>query len=140
MKNLRAILFAFTVLLIATATQAQQTKVLATVPFAFVVGDRAYPAGEYFLKSLENHEAVVRIDNTQEATATTILSHSCTTITPSAKTKLVFRRMGGNYFLYQVWVEGEHSGREFPRGRLEIQLAQNHLEPELVIVAANLSH
>jgi hypothetical protein len=140
MKNLRAILFASTVLLMATAAQAQETKVVATVPFAFVVGERAYPAGEYALKSLTNMEAVVQIENTQESASTLILARSCSSITPSEKTKLVFRRMGDNYFLYQVWTEGKLSGREFPRGSIEIRLAQNHETPDLVIVAANLSH
>jgi hypothetical protein len=47
--------------------------------------------------------------------------------------------MGNNYFLYQIWIEGNLSGREFPRGRLEVQLADNRLKPELVMVAAKIS-
>lgn len=46
MNNLRSVLFALIVLLMATAAQAQQTNVKAKIPFDFVVGDRAYPAGE----------------------------------------------------------------------------------------------
>jgi hypothetical protein len=140
MKNLRPILFALTVLLLATAAQAQETNVLATVPFDFVVGDRAYPAGEYSVRSLGQHQAALLIDNTQEPMGSIVLSTPCSNGTTSDKTKLVFRRMGGNYFLYQVWVEGKASGREFPKSGIETRLAQNHEKPELVMVAANLSH
>jgi hypothetical protein len=53
MKNLRSVIFVLAVLLMATAANAQQTNVKANVPFDFVVGDRAYPAGEYSLKSMQ---------------------------------------------------------------------------------------
>jgi hypothetical protein len=139
MKNLRPILFALTVLLTAAAAQAQEAKVRAIVPFNFVVGDRAYPAGEYYLISLDNSNGVVRIDSTQEGSAAMVVSNSCSTTKPSEKTKLVFHRMGGSYFLYQIWTEGHFSGREFRRSSTEIKMAQNHLKPEDVIVAANLS-
>ena len=46
--------------------------------------------------------------------------------------------MGGQYFLYQVWTEGNTTGREFPMSKTEIQLARNS-QPEIVIVAANLT-
>jgi hypothetical protein len=58
---------------------------------------------------------------------------------PSKETKLVFHRMGGLYFLYQVWTAGNDTGREFPKGRIEVQMAQNRETPEVVIVAALIS-
>ena len=140
MKNLRSVLSILALLLVATTAQAQQRKVLANVPFDFIVGDRAYTAGEYSLKSMANIDAVIRIDNTQEAVGGFVYSSACESVTPSANTKLVFRRMGDYYFLYQVWVEGSLSGREFPKSRTEVRLAQNHEKSEFVIVAANISH
>jgi hypothetical protein len=139
MKSRRSVLFVLAVLLIATAVQAQGTKVHATIPFDFVVGDRAYPAGEYFLRPMDRNSTIIQIENEGEITAGLVLSNVCTSTVPSAKTKLVFRRSGENYFLYQVWVEGHASGREFPRSRTEMRLAQNHEKSELVIVAANIS-
>ncbi len=47
--------------------------------------------------------------------------------------------MGGHYFLYQMWTAGNSSGREFPKGRIEVELAQNREKPEVVIVAAAIS-
>jgi hypothetical protein len=139
MKNIRFVLLALTVILMARATQAQETKLRASVPFDFVVGDRVYPLGEYYLQSLAHNDAVIRIGNTQEPAAGHVSSNACTGITPSTKTKLVFHRIGDNYFLYQVWIEGNLSGREFPRSPMEVQLAKNHVQPELVVVAAKMS-
>jgi hypothetical protein len=139
MKTLRSILFAVTVLLVASAAQAQQTSVRAKVPFDFVVGDQAYPAGEYSLKSSPNG-IPIRVDNLQESAAGLILSQTCTAGEAAGSTKLVFHRLGDHYFLYQIWQEGNSSGRQFGVGKVETHLAQNHEKPELLIVAANISH
>lgn len=139
MKNLRSVLFVLAVLLIVPAVRAQQKGVKADVPFDFVVGDRAYPAGEYILKAALNDGGVLRIENVNEYSAAFIISNPCTKAAPSTETKLLFHRMGGHYFLYQVWTAGSLAGREFPKGRIEVELAQNHATPDVVIVAAVIS-
>jgi len=140
MKNLRSILLALTVLLLATAVQAQTTNVKASIPFDFVVGNHAYPAGEYTVKSLSQNSAAIRIDNADESEKGMTLSSVCQKAQLAAQTVLVFQRLGDNYFLYQVWTEGNSLGREFPKSKREIQLAKNNSQPELVMVAANISH
>ena len=142
MKNLRSVLSVLSVLavfLLATPARAQQNGVKADVPFDFVVGNRAYPAGEYTLKAALNDSHIVRIENMNEVSAAFTQSNPCSKGQPSKETKLVFHRMGGHYFLYQVWTAGYTTGREFPKGRIEVELAQNHEQPEVVIVAAVIS-
>jgi hypothetical protein len=136
MKNLRSILAALAVLLMATAAHAQQRTLSASVPFNFIVGDRAYPAGDYLFR---NSDSVLKITNTEQAKTDVTLSNACESVTPSADTKLVFDRMGGYYFLRQIWVAGSFTGRELRRSRTEIRLAQTHEKQESVIVAANIS-
>jgi len=46
MKNLRSLLFVLVAILLVPVARDQQTGVKADVPFEFVVGNRAYPAGE----------------------------------------------------------------------------------------------
>jgi len=133
MKNLRSILAALAVLLMATAAHAQQ-RITATVPFDFVAGDRAYPAGDY---SISADGVVLKIANGEKTEV--MLSQACESLTPSADTKLVFDSMGGNYFLQQIWVAGHSRRRELPRSHAEIKLAQNHEKSESVIVAANIT-
>jgi hypothetical protein len=140
MKNLRSILLALTVLLLATAAQAQTTNVKASIPFDFVVGDHAYSAGDYTVKSLSQGSAAIRIDNADESEKGITLSIACSKAQPAVGTTLVFQRLGDNYFLSQVWTEGSSSGREFPKSKREVQLAKNNSKSELVIVAANISH
>jgi hypothetical protein len=139
MKNLRPFLFALTALFMAAAAHAQQTNVKATVPFDFVVGNRSYPAGEYSVKTIGEGEKTLRIDNTQSGKAEMVRSNTCAQLNPSDMTKLVFHRVGDNYFLYQIWSAGNTQGREFPMSRTELQISQNREKPELVIVAANIS-
>jgi hypothetical protein len=139
MKNLRSILLALTVLLLATAAQAQTTNVKASIPFDFVVGDHAYSAGEYTVKSMSDNGVAIRIDNADESEKGITLSNACEKAHPATQTILVFQRLGDNYFLSQVWTEGSSTGREFPKSKKEVQLAKNY-KPELVMVAANISH
>ena len=139
MKNLRPALFGLAVLLLATAAQAQTTKVKASIPFDFVVGDQAYSAGDYTVKSLSQSSPAVRIDNADESEKGMTIAHSCRRLNPAEGTTLVFQRLGDNYFLYQIWTVGDTAGREFTMSKAQVQLANNS-KPELVIVAANLSH
>jgi hypothetical protein len=134
MKTLRSALVAFAVLFIATAAHAQTTKVAATIPFTFVAGDHAYPAGDYLFS---NSGVVLQITN-PERHSDMVLSQSCEKLLPSSDTKVVFQRMGDYYFLQQIWVAGQSRGRELPKPKAETRLAQNHEKSETVIVAANL--
>jgi hypothetical protein len=140
MKNLRSILLALTVLLLATAAQAQTTNVKASIPFDFVVGDHAYSAGDYTVKSIAIGSAAIRIDNADESEKGITLSNACERLHPANGTTLVFQRLGNNYFLYQIWTDGNSLGREFRMSKREVQLAKNDSKPELVMVAANISH
>lgn len=139
MKHLRSILFALAALLLATAAQAQSTNVTASVPFDFVVADHAYPAGDYVVKSISDTGVPILIRNTDQAENGIALSSACSSSKPASTTRLVFHRMGDRYFLSQIWLEGNTTGREFPISKTEMQLARNSDKPALVIVAANLT-
>jgi hypothetical protein len=138
MKSLRAILFGLTVLVMAASTQAQQYGAKADIPFNFVVGDRAYPAGEYILKEASNLNTVLRISNTQDNSSRFTPTIPCSIPGTSQETKLVFHRMGDTWYLYQLWIAGSDTGRQFSKGRAETLLAKNHQQEETVIVAAQM--
>jgi hypothetical protein len=84
--------------------------------------------------------AAIRIDNADESEKGITLSNACSKGQPADGTTLVFQRLGDNYFLYQVWTAGNSLGREFPMSKTQVQLAKNDSKPELVMVAANISH
>jgi len=139
MKNLLSILFVLTAILFAPAARAQQKGIRADVPFDFVVGDRAYPAGEYILRATLNDNGILRMENVNDVSAVFVTSNPCAEAVPTRQTRLVFHRMGGRYFLYQMWTAGNLTGREFPKGRVEVELAQTHESSNVVIVAAILT-
>jgi len=140
MKTLRAIVAALALLLItAAASQAQQLKVTANIPFDFVVGDHVYPAGQYQISPVFHDDIVLQISNPNQTVSAAVLSDNCMRATASRNTELVFRRSGDSYFLYQVWTQGNQYGREFSGSHAEKVLAKNHPHVQTVIVAANLS-
>jgi hypothetical protein len=84
--------------------------------------------------------AAIRIDSADESEKGMTLSNACQKGQTADGTTLVFQRLGDNYFLYQVWTEGNTTGREFRMSKTQVQLAKNYSKPELVVVAANISH
>ena len=140
MKALRSVVFALGLLLVVSAARAQSSAVSARVPFDFIVNNHLYAAGDYMLSpdGMTNPSVVIR--NTDDQSAGVVLTRSCEKSKPAEKTVLIFQRYGDQYFLDQVWTEGSTRGRQFPKSKIETQLAMNHADSEKVIVAALITH
>jgi hypothetical protein len=136
MKALRSTLLLLGILTFVGAAHAQEVRLRANIPFDFVVGNRVLPAGEYELGKALVGANVIAIRDEDQPSTTMVGSHPCALSEPSKTSKLVFHRMGGEYFLYQIWVEGRDTGSEFSKSKLEIQMAKNHSNEDEVIVAA----
>jgi hypothetical protein len=135
----RSILLAVAAMVFCSAGHAQEVNVQATVPFAFMVGDQTYPAGEYAIKTIAagNDSMYVKPRANTNPILIRATAHSATQ--PADKTKLVFHERGGVYFLYQVWVAGSDVGREFPASHAEERMAMNTTKADSVIVAAKVT-
>lgn len=136
MKILRSVVFTFGLLLAVSAAHAQSLALSANVPFDFIVGKQVYPAGNYQLSSGNSTGSAIIIRNTDDSISSITLTQSCLKASPAEKTVLTFHRLGNEYFLDQVWVEGRESGRQFFRSPIETQMARNHNDRETVMVAA----
>ena len=69
-----------------------------------------------------------------------VLTEDCTKLEEAEKTVLIFHRYGDQYFLEQVWIEGNTIGRQFVKSKIETQLlGKNHQDREEVNVAANVA-
>jgi hypothetical protein len=98
------------------------------VPFAFVVGNQAFPAGDYEFRSLLNSIAgkdtidvlVVRSMDGQlyRAIVTRVLG------TESGRPRVVFTRRGGRAFLSEVWESGKPAGCWLMGGEDQVQTAE----------------
>jgi hypothetical protein len=114
------------VLLAAASASAQTNRIKIKVPFDFYLGNISLPAGEY------------QVDKTSDLRNQLVFSRkgspgvfvgydAAETLAASSRTELVFHRYGTTYFLYQVWVEGEHRGQQLQLTRLEKETASKDL-------------
>jgi hypothetical protein len=134
-------------MLAAVSVNAQQLSddlFAVDVPFDFVVSDTKLPAGKYKLRRIistssadqlliQNAEALVdlRTGITRPNRASEI----------QRKSKLVFNRYGGEYFLSQVWMAGSDTGRDLFKSQGERnrakELARNNSERHTVTLTAS---
>ena len=140
MKILRSVVFTLGLLLAVSAAHAQSATVAAHVPFDFIVGKQVYPAGNYRLSPNGIGDKALVIRNTDESMSGITLTSSCAKLQPAAKTVLVFHRLGNQYFLDQMWVEGSSTGRQFRKSPIETELARNSNDREEVTLAALIVH
>ena len=125
-RNLIAILSLVVMSPIFNATSMYaQSFAKAYVPFAFSVGQRQLPSGTYEV----NFDGVARsimIRNieTKESTLSIVGYES----PRNTESKLVFHRVGNQYFLSQVW-----SGSGIPGMRIATSKRERELSEELLV-------
>ena len=91
------------------------------IPFAFSVGNKVLPAGEY---RVSTEAEIIRIqskDGKQSITALPIRTGGTKAVDQA---KLTFRRNGNDYQLSQVWL-ADGVGRELKRHRTPSEVSQN---------------
>ena len=125
-------------LLVAACANAQSLKVTANVPFDFVVDKTTLPSGAYSIDEITHGSAALAIRNREAGVSKMQLADHANSLNASPDTRLVFHRYGERYFLSQIWVAGERSGREFPISKREAEMAKNSQPAENVIVLAEL--
>src|SRR5438094_822043 len=92
-----------TVLVVASVYANSNGPMKVNIPFAFTVGDKTLPAGQYTFERNQLIPQLVMIRSTDGRTTargftTRVYSH-----TSQTQAKLVFHRYGNQYFLAQVW-------------------------------------
>jgi hypothetical protein len=121
----------------ASAGYSQTVNIRAQIPFRFAIGGQTYPAGEYAVKTLQSYSNLTYIGNRNKPKSTMTLPHSVSSGPPAKNTVLLFHRIGGTYFLYQLWAEGSRVGLQFRQSPEEKELAMNKTNAETVSIAAN---
>jgi hypothetical protein len=124
----------------ANAQTGRKVTLEASVPFDFVVANRAFPAGKYLFEMATGHpkttdQAGVLVVRSRErklyaAVATDVATDANAHVSP----KLVFARTGDRVFLSKVWRQGNVAGLSLhaPAG-IQHELSQ---ESELVTLDA----
>jgi len=119
-RNLISILSLVVTSLLLNATGAYaQSYVKANVPFAFNVGAKQLPAGTYEIRVLSQSPNEIMIRNHETGTAALSIARS--EGPRDTESKLVFDRIGNQYFLAEVW-KGSGAGMIVPTSKLEQEL------------------
>lgn len=104
----------------AVANGQSNNRVIANVPFDFVAGGKECRSGDYDVRVL-NGDGLISIQ--KGAAGGQVLGQTHTSNSAQSgqalNAKLVFHRYGDTYFLSQVWMSGERTGRELSKSRRE---------------------
>ena len=118
-KTLSMLMLLAVVALATNAVQAQTSKrIVANVPFSFIVGNQELPAGTYLVQPTTFGSGIMRIAGAGNSKSTVRLStllHRNNT----GKGKLVFHRYQDQYFLSEIWQTGETDGRQLMKSSRE---------------------
>ena len=138
----RQILKGLTMLMVTLALAAasavvangqSKQKLIAQVPFDFVVAEKTLRSGEYDIRAVNQAGDAIAIKGV-DGDQVLRLSSPTERSDRQMNAKLVFHRYGGTYFLSQIWMAGESVGRELPKTH-----GERAIERELKTVASNKS-
>jgi hypothetical protein len=137
MSKFRAILLAVVVAgaPLSPASHAQELEgaVVVNVPFTFENGSQHFAAGRYTIRMDSQHILLIR----GESSSGFVMAGIDESIHPSETTMVVFRRYGDQYFLREVWVEGETTYTYCMPSKVEqLEIAAAQTAPTAVVVAA----
>jgi hypothetical protein len=141
-----------TVLIAMVARQAEaqprrKVTLEASVPFEFVVGNRAYPAGRYTFEMATgapkstDRSGVLIVRNRERRLYTAVATTVTADRNPHDGHKLIFVRNGDRVFLSKVWRQGNPAGLSVPTapGVIEaIEAADEGQKPEVLTLEAAL--
>ena len=95
-----------------TAQLSQGVK--ARVPFSFIAGNKSFASGEYRVK-LYLQTGVLSIQSADGKAQGFAMCGRTESARIHPDTILAFNRHGTQYFLNQMWMEGETAGVELPK-------------------------
>ena len=105
------VLGASAILLTAPAAARADERIIATVPFEFVVGDVHMPAGGYVVTRMSANPSVMSISSMSGQHVTLVLTIPASSDDTILQPELVFERFGTQYYLARIVPQGG-DGRE----------------------------
>ena len=118
------------------SVNAQSPRTL-NIPFSFSVGEKTLPAGEYIVEpNRSDSQNVWLLTSKSGSIGVLFTTMAVRYYDTQGNTVLVFNKYDDQYFLSQVWTEGNTSGRELYKPRVERELEKNGIQGERVDVAA----
>lgn len=101
--NVLWVFFAIVLMSIASASVVRaDERVVAHVPFAFIVGESRMPAGDYIVKEMDGDPSVIEIASADGHRLTFMLTMASSSNETAAQPRLVFEKFEDQYFLARV--------------------------------------
>jgi len=136
-KQALSLIGVLSLLLAAGSALAQTGSIQSNVPFGFTVDKSTFPAGSYTISPLGVGNGAVLIEGAGKSAIKLVTPNAVQSLEVADRTKLVFRCYGRDHcFLYQMWIAGQHRGRQLPKSSVEKELAAS-LESKNVTVVAS---
>ncbi|PWT82739.1 MAG: hypothetical protein C5B44_01670 [Acidobacteria bacterium] len=107
---------------VVSANAQSQRRVIANVPFDFVIGDKALPAGEYSANMTTSDASVIVLQRADSNDTAVRITNSILPRPNKTQARLVFHRYGQTYFLAEVWAGGDNIGRQLLPSKQERQM------------------
>src|SRR6266849_4706302 len=111
------LLFGFTVV----PAYGQTDRVMANVPFKFIISDKTFSAGQYVFFTRQSE---VVLENSQGRLVAMVLGSAVSGPAVGATGRVVFRCYADQCFLSQVWSPVREVGRELLMSRSETEVAK----------------
>jgi len=135
-KRIAALMFLF-VPLLATAQLKGHERIVAQVPFKFMVGDVTVPAGQISVQLANEKVGVLSVENRDAGQSVFAFTAFSEAKANANAPEFVFRRYGDNWFLAGLKIDGSRTVYEFRESKLEKELrAQNLPASEEVLLAS----
>lgn len=121
----------------AALAQLGNGRLTAQVPFDFVLGNKAIPAGELTVQSLTAN-GVLMIQNYDARVSVISAPQMNETRKPATSCRLVFHRYDNRYFLSGIEIEGSTIGYRLPVSKAEAELRAQNVTPTQEVLLASL--
>jgi len=122
--------------MIAAAQIKPAERVVTQVPFKFMVGSVAMPAGEYTVRVADAKSSVLLVGN-DEAKSWTYVKAIPDQGKKAPGAALVFHRYGNQYFLAELKVEDSRTVYTFAPTKLEKELRAENISATDILLASN---
>jgi hypothetical protein len=110
--------------LLAVPLAAQTHRVTADIPFEFTAGGKVMPAGEYSIVLRSDLSGLAQLVATDAKESAFALGYSIGGGKDREDSRLTFNKYGNQYFLAEVWTQGQSSGLGFQKSRTEREISR----------------
>lgn len=134
-KQMLSVVAALALSLIAAGQcGAQQSAMKVKVPFAFAVGDKIMPPGEYYVGRISPVQTVQLIAQSNGDASTMVMTNPVTRTGKAPTPRLIFHQYGNSYFLSEIWT-GNERGQRLNKPHNEKELATRIGSVEVAVLA-----